>query len=288
MPPVIKIVHVSDTHVVAAPHTLYGLDPRNRLARAVADIALRHDDAALCVVTGDLAHWGERNAYAAFASAWAGCPLPTILMIGNHDDREAFKAVISPAMVDAAGFVQGQRVLGDLTCLFLDTASSGSHAGAYCERRRAWLAQALAEAPGDVLIFMHHPPFAVGVPAVDAIALADAEAFASVVAPHRERIRHIFFGHLHRPISGSWRGIPFSCTRGLNHQLSLDGQLRIEGGEDVGDIVGSREPPGYNVALIAADRIVVHAVAFLDHGSRFSLTAEETAGRSYALGMSAE
>lgn len=284
----IKIVHVSDTHVVAAPHRLYGLDPRERLARAVADIGLRHDDADLCVVTGDLAHWGEADAYAAFAGAWDTVTIPTVFLIGNHDDRETFTRVVPGAMVDADGFVQGRREIGDLTCLFLDTVAEGTHAGAFCARRRGRLARTLEDIPGEVAIFMHHPPFAVGVAPMDAIALADAEAFAAVLEPHRARIRHLFFGHLHRPVFGSWRGISYSGTRGLNHQLSLDGHLRVDGREASPDIVGSREPPGYAVALIAEDRVVVHAVDVGDAATGFSLIAEESLGRAHALGMDAE
>lgn len=284
----IKIVHVSDTHLVAAPHRLYGLDPRERLALTIADIRTHHDDADLCVVTGDLAHWGEPAAYAAFAEQWAASGLPAVFLIGNHDDREVFKATVPDAMVDADGFVQGVRRIGDLTCLFLDTATPGSHVGSYCDRRCAWLARTLAETSGDVALFLHHPPLPVGVAPMDAIALADADALAAVLEPHRARIRHLFFGHLHRPIAGTWRGWSFSGVRGLNHQLALDGHLRIDGRFASDDIVGSREPPGYAVALIDAQSTIVHFVDVLDDDARFSLIAEETVGRAYALDMSAE
>ncbi|MFG1417598.1 metallophosphoesterase [Xanthobacter sp. V0B-10] len=284
----IKIVHLSDTHLVAAPLRLYGLDPRERLARAIADIRANHDDADLYVVTGDLAHWGEAEAYAAFAAEWERAGLPVVFLIGNHDDRETFRRSVPGAMGDENGFVQGERRIGDVTCLFLDTVTPGSHVGSFCERRQAWLARALDAAVGDVAIFMHHPPLAVGVAPMDAIALADADALAAVLEPHRARIRHLFFGHLHRPISGSWRGWPFSGTRGLNHQLALDGHLRIDGRAASGDIVGSREAPGYAVALMDDHSVVVHFVDVSDEDARFSLIAEETVGRSYALGTSAE
>ena len=284
----IKIVHLSDTHLVAEPHRLYGLDPRERLAMTIADIRAHHDDVDLCVVTGDLAHWGEAEAYAALADQWATSGLPVVFLIGNHDDREAFKAAVPTAFVDADGFVQGARRIGDLVCLFLDTVTPGSHVGTFCERRRAWLARSLAETSGDVAIFLHHPPLPVGVAPMDAIALVDADALAAVLEPHRARIRHLFFGHLHRPIAGTWRGWSVSGVRGLNHQLALDGHLRVDGRAASHDIVGSREAFGYAVALIDAGSTVVHFVDVLDEGARFSLVAEETAGRAYALDMSAE
>lgn len=283
----IKIIHVSDTHLVAAPHRLYGIDPRERLAQAIAEIRAHHDDADLCVVTGDLAHWGEAEAYETFAALWQGFALPLVFMIGNHDKREVFKASVPGAMVDANGFVQGLRRIGDLTCLFLDTATPGSHIGSLCEQRLGWLRQRLEETRGDVLLFLHHPPLAVGVAPVDAIALEDVDKLADVLVPHRARIRHLFFGHLHRPVAGQWRGWSFSGTRGLNHQLALDGHLRVDGRPAADDIVGSREAPGYAVALIDTESVVVHFVEMASEEARFSLLAEETVGRGHALDMAA-
>lgn len=50
-----------------------------------------------------------------------------------------------------------------------------------------------------------------------------------------------------------WHGIPFSCTRSPNHQVALD--LTTLRGDEV---PGCREPAGFAVILIDADRVVVH------------------------------
>jgi len=55
---------------------------------------------------------------------------------------------------------------------------------------------------------------------MDEIRLIDSEPFADLVVG-RPNIKHLFFGHLHRPLSGSWRGIPFSNVLGTNHQVEL-------------------------------------------------------------------
>jgi 3',5'-cyclic AMP phosphodiesterase CpdA len=101
---------------------------------------------------------------------------------------------------------------------------------------------------------MHHPPFDIGHPLMDLIKLDDAEGFAALLKGHS--IRHIFFGHAHRTISGQWRGIPFSALPSLNHQLPLVG----------GSVptVYSDEPPMYAVVLLEDDRTIVHSDAFLD------------------------
>ena len=113
---------------------------------------------------------------------------------------------------------------------------------------------------------MHHPPLALGIPSMDQFALREPEAFWAVIAPHRARIRHLFFGHLHRPIGGSWRGIPFSCTASPNHQVALD-LVTLRGD----DVPGCREPAGYAVILIDTDSVVVHHQQLFNGETRFWL-----------------
>jgi len=81
-------------------------------------------------------------------------------------------------------------------------------------------------------------------------------------------VRHLFFGHVHRPISGSWHGVPFSTLRGTNHQVWLDFAAK-------GDIPGSHEPPAYGVVLINHETVVVHSHDFMDQSLKFSLGAQK-------------
>ena len=54
--------------------------------------------------------------------------------------------------------------------------------GARCERRAAWLAQQLRQAGDEpVHLYIHHPPFPVGIPAMDRIALRDSRPLRSVL-----------------------------------------------------------------------------------------------------------
>jgi 3',5'-cyclic AMP phosphodiesterase CpdA len=112
---------------------------------------------------------------------------------------------------------------------------------------------------------MHHPPLAVGIPSMDQYALRDAAGLWALLAPHRARLRHIFVGHLHRPLGGSWRGIPFSGTSSPNHQVALD--LATTGP----NVPGCREPAGYAVILIDDERVVVHHQTLFNGESAFLL-----------------
>jgi 3',5'-cyclic AMP phosphodiesterase CpdA len=208
-----------------------------------------------------------------------GLRVPYVVLVGNHDRRAACLDVLAAAPRDAHGFVQGWR---DTLCgrlLFLDTLDEQSHAGQMCAQRLAWTARALAEAPANrpIYLFMHHPPFAVGVHMMDRIALAERAAFTEVIGPYRQRIRHLFFGHVHRPISGSWMGIPYSTLRGTNHQVWFD--LSPDAPH-----LTSHEPPSYAVVLIGEDTVVVHNHDFLDRSPRFPFSMPAMDERAYALG----
>ncbi len=258
-----KVIHLTDTHV--APGTLYGGDPTQALRHAVASINAEHSDAECVIVTGDLTHWGDAESYVAFAEAIGALTMPVHLMMGNHDDSTAFRAHFPAAPRDANGFVQCrlQTPLGDF--ILMDTREDGTHAGAYCAQRRAWLQEQLEASDAPVFLFMHHPPFTVGIKGMDAIMLQDAEAFHEVLASHKQRIRHLFFGHLHRALFGNWRGISYSCMRGLNHQVALD--LR----PNADHVNGTFEAPAYGVVLISDETVVVHMHDFTYDGAAFAL-----------------
>ena len=259
-----KLIQVTDPHLNRPGDMLFGIDPGERLALCFADINARHANADLCVITGDLT-CGQEGAYARLRELLGELTTPWQLLLGNHDDRDAFLRYFPDAKTDANGFVQHAQEIGGFTLLFLDTLEPGSHAGGYCERRQEWLAREL-EASGDrpVYIFMHHPPLCVGIPALDAICLVQRDSFKEVLAPHKRRIRHIFFGHLHRPVHGSWGGIPFSGLRGTAHQCWLDFEERVQP-------LGSFEPPAYAVILANETSTIIHLHEFLDQGAPFPL-----------------
>jgi 3',5'-cyclic-AMP phosphodiesterase len=260
----LKFIQITDTHLVRPGLKLYGLDPRARLDAAVADINAHHSDAAFAVVTGDLTHWGDAEAYANFAQSMASLNIPYVAMVGNHDRRQVCLGALDAAPRDGNGFVQGTRQTPHGLFVFLDTLDETSHAGEMCGRRLAWFADALATTPADMpfLVFMHHPPFAVGIDAMDRIALKQSGEFAEVIAPYRSRIRHLFFGHVHRPISGSYGRIPFSTLRGTNHQVAFEL-------DPTGEHLASHEPPAYGVVLVERETLVVHTHDYLDASPRF-------------------
>ena len=260
-----KVIHLSDLHLGTPGLALFGSRPDERLDALVDSILREHADADFCLLTGDLADTGSAIAYARLAETLARLPMPAYLLPGNHDDRAALGRQFPDICRDEAGFVQAAIETPVGRFLLLDTLESGLPCGEYCATRRAWLARQLAEnGTRPIWLAMHHPPLAVGIPSMDQYALRDPAAFWAVLEPHRQFIRHLFIGHLHRPLGGSWHGIPFSCVRSPNHQVAFDMVSADE-------VPGNQEAPGYAVVLIEKDSVVVHQHEFLYRGERFWL-----------------
>ena len=249
-----KILHFSDIHLTTPGYTIQGRDPNASFERALGHALADHGDAELLVITGDLSDWGDRADYERLRDRLANLPLPIALCIGNHDDRPTFLDIF-PELADPNGFVQSVRDVSAGRCLMLDTWEPQTHSGHYCEARLAWLEARLREHDGPFFLFMHHNPFPTHLAPLDRIGLADGRAFRDAVARHRDRIRHIFFGHCHLPLAGSTAGVPTTSLRGTNHAgIALFRERELLSSSDL--------PASYGVAFIAADHVCVHMVEF--------------------------
>lgn len=259
-----KFIHLTDTHLLPPGATLCALDPAARLRKAIDRIAATDADADFAVLTGDLSYHGGEPAYRDLRGMLEALPMPCHLLIGNHDDRETFKRIFPETGVDENGFVQYAVETDAGVLIALDTVEDGSSRGRFCDRRLAWLRDQLARCRDEpVYLFMHHPPFRVGIASLDRSRVRDAEGLAHALEAHGG-VRHVFYGHVHRPIAGSWRGVPATGLPGTNHQVGL-----YLGPEE--DLVGTHEPPAYGVCLIDDESVVLHQRYFLDDSARFRL-----------------
>lgn len=263
-----KLIHLSDLHLAVPGVRVFGSDPAERLALALDLIRRDHADATLCLLTGDLADAGQPEAYAELARQLAGLPMPCHLIPGNHDDRAHMCAAFPALVPDSDGFLQHALTTPHGRFLLLDTLNVGRPGGRYDESRCHWLRTQLeAEPEQPVFLAMHHPPFAVGIPSMDRYALRNTTLFESAISGHESRIRHLFIGHLHRPIAGSWRGIPISGISSPNHQVALD----LISCPPSGDVPGCPGHPGFGVVLIDEERVIVHHQFLQDDDQRFML-----------------
>nr|WP_316657100.1 phosphodiesterase [uncultured Gellertiella sp.] len=256
-----KILVFTDLHMLPEGQRIIGLDPVERLQAGLDHALSMHPDADRMILTGDLTHFGDRDSYARLKVLLDRVPLPLSMTIGNHDNRDMFQTMFPDVASDEEGFVQEVVDFPDARALILDTniglswADPDHHAGELCARRLFWLDHHLAEA-GDrpVLIFMHHPPHETGFAGMDRIRLRNGPDFYEVLARHGN-VRHIIAGHVHRTISGSHRGIPFSIFKSPVHQQPMP--------FDTLDTSSSVDEPGaYGILVVTPNGLQVHTEDF--------------------------
>ena len=263
-----KIVHISDIHFTVPGERMGGLNPHKRLAQALNDVNENHSDAARIVITGDLTHWAEREAYAALRDVLAQQAISVRLLVGNHDNRETFLSVFPEQETDAHGYVNYSEVVGDSCFIYLDSTQPLTHAGHFGPDRCAWL-QAELEKATHARIFLHHNPMEIKLPAEDQIALVaeDRPRLRALLETYKAKIDYIHFGHVHAPIHGTYCGIPFSSVPSTSNQSYPDMK-------ETKLLAGGPMEPAYHVLLIQERDTIIHQIPFNWDGPLFATGAE--------------
>ncbi|AHC99696.1 phosphodiesterase [Leisingera methylohalidivorans] len=212
-----KLIWMSDPHFAEEGDVL-GHDPRVRLDAAIAHINRNHADAAMCIISGDIVNRGTRAGYKGVKGKLSDLDITYLPMIGNHDSRDLFREILPLPDTCMADFIQYQVATPDGILLCLDTHKAGSDAGEFCPARAEWLRETLMNAGNTpIFLFMHHPPMALGLPMQDTENLEDGDGFLDLISDFA-CVKYLCIGHVHRPISGTVRGIPFSTMRSVLYQ----------------------------------------------------------------------
>jgi len=210
------LLHISDTHLraVSTPRLFDALDGAALLSRALAAIDASGVRPHAVVFTGDLVDLGERSAYAdlrALVEPFAERLGARVLWVmGNHDDRRAFRAEL---LDEASDLRPVDRVdeLDGLRVVTLDTSVPGHHHGELRDDQLAWLTAVLATpAPLGTILAMHHPPVPAVLPLAASVELRDQRRLAAVL--RGTDVRAIIAGHLHYSTFATFAGIPVSVA----------------------------------------------------------------------------
>lgn len=259
------IAQLSDFH--ARPHgrPAYGIVDTNAAIRAAVDAVLAMDPRPDCVlVTGDLSDCGLAEEYEIVRATLRELPMPVYAVPGNHDRRETFAEILGADLscLPKAGFLHYTVEDFPVRLIGLDTVVAGQDGGAICGEREAWLADRLREGRGrPTLIFMHHPPFRVGVDGMDIMPCRVSPDFVELIARHPE-IERVVCGHYHRPIQLRFAGTIGYVAPGTAHQVALD----LRPGEENRFIM---EPPAFAVHVWRPETgIVSHLQPIGDFGPR--------------------
>ena len=195
------IVQFSDPHVRPDGMLYQGVAESNAMfAAAIAQVNALEPKPDLVLLTGDLVDKGTPQEYANLRSLLARLVAPVLVIPGNHDDHEAFRAAFwdHRYLPDTGpmSYVAGEH--GAVRIVALDVTLPGLHHGEVSEEGAGWLDATLAAEPSrPTIVMMHQPPFASGVPYLDAYLCREGPRLAEVVARHPQ-VERIVCGHVHR------------------------------------------------------------------------------------------
>ncbi|ARE39027.1 3',5'-cyclic-nucleotide phosphodiesterase [Rhodovulum sp. P5] len=265
----LKLIVLSDLHLVPEGQLSHGLDTADRLRAGIAAINARHGDADCVVLAGDLADLGERAAYERLRDLLADLTVPSVVTIGNHDDRAAFLEVFGQDAAAATGFVDAVRDIRGQRLIVLDSEGGKDGAGRLEPIQLNWLRDRLAEAADrPVIVILHHHANPLST-AVDRIILENAKALVDVLKTHPD-IRQVIAGHVHYTSTALWHGVPFTTLAGSHYNVTIP----LAPGVAVHRLDG---PAQMAVVLSDADQTLVHFDNYIDGHGVISVVAPKAA-----------
>lgn len=182
----------------------------------------------LIILSGDLVNDADPAQYEHLADLLAGTELPLLLVAGNHDDRDAVRAIASTTngaltpLPSVHGELEYDIVLPDGGPRFLvvDTVRADSHSGLLTSERLDALDQQLSTGAQTVVV-QHHPPFISGIDFMDHYGLEGGAEELDVIARHRN-VLAVLTGHLHRYAVHIRSGVTVITSPSSAAQVALD------------------------------------------------------------------
>jgi Icc protein len=247
------LCQISDLHLKTNRKLAYGVvDTASHLERCVSHVNALKQLPDLVVVTGDLVDRGELEEYGLLRELLSPLRMPYYLLLGNHDNREAFRESFGDCdyVRKCEHFVQYTIEDWPLRVVALDTHVPGSGGGDLCAQRLDWLDHTLGVSDRPTVVAQHHPPFLSGIGYMDRLLLKNIEGLERVIARHPQ-VERVLCGHLHRPITARFGSVTATTCPAPAHQIPIDLNP-----ESPGEFI--MEPPGYQLHYWNGTGLITH------------------------------
>jgi len=254
----ITFVHISDTHLHYDPTytgSFTDIVPRpgvEAMIRTINDLPFHVD---FVLHTGDIMTDPEEEAHYALAQEVLS-PLryPIHYLSGNHDRAEWIQRVLMQRTDIAPSLDYEFEVNGvQFICLDSSIPDPDVHYGQLEETQLDWLNGLCGiYDPRPLVVALHHHTLPLEAPWLDTIVLTNGDALHSILLKARDRLRGVFFGHIHEST--------ITTRDGISYYSALSGWFQTR--TWYGQAEGANEPlyyPGFNVVtLTTRDTFVRH------------------------------
>ena len=217
------IAQLSDPHIRPKGVLYHGVvDSNAGLVAAIEHLVALDRRPDLVLLTGDLVDHGQPAEYDALREILAELPIPFLVIPGNHDDRENFRAAFADhAYLPRSGPLHYCVDDHPVRIVGLDSTVPGDHHGHIDDAGLDWLAGTLSEDPTKpTLVMLHHPPFVCGIPYLDEYRYFDGAALRGVIERF-DNVELVLCGHVHRAMLKRWAGTVICACPSTATQIDL-------------------------------------------------------------------
>lgn len=253
----VRLVQISDAHLRAVAGDIMhsGVNTDESLQALLRQLRKSTFSPDLVVATGDLVQEPCAAAYRRLQRHLAVVDAPVYALCGNHDEPRLARHYLAGGNVSCSGSLRLQQ----WQLIFLDSSQPGRVDGELSVAELERLQQLLDSTRElHAMLFLHHPPVAIGSPWMDRIGLGNSEALFAVIDRHPQ-VRAVVFGHIHQQFESRRGGValigsPSTCVQFRPHTESaqLDGL-----------------PPAYREIMLHADGSFTTAVAWLEQNQGY-------------------
>ncbi|SRR5258708_19132365 len=257
-----RFVHITDTHVGPTPdHRVLGQQSLPALEALVKLINSLPFEPDFILHNGDIVDDGSEEAYALARQTLQKLKAPIFYVLGNHDQPRAMRKVLLGKAPSAERYDYYVRLNGIGLAVF-DSRGPADPAGTLTADQLEALRDLCAGKGPPLIIALHHQPVQLdsvwldkGWDANKRMVLDCSDAFMEAIAPARERIRAVLFGHVHRPCEVIRNGILFAAPPSACTQIFSFPPDNIP-------TPSPGELPGFNVVTITDDATILKQHTF--------------------------
>lgn len=248
----IRILHLTDPHLFAdSEGSLRGTVTQDSLQQVIDHYQAGSWKADRVIVTGDLIQDDSSAAYDRFRDLLLPLNLRIHCVPGNHDVRDLMQRVcFSPPFSYCA-----YEEIGDWLIVGLDSCATDD-AGGFLTAPELERLSGIVEnsAARHVMVYLHHPPVAMGSAWLDTVGLRNGEQFLQH-AVGLNRVRLVIFGHVHQDLETEHDGIRIIATPSTCRQF-------LPGSDE---FAVDERPPAYRRITLHGDGGSDHELIWLDN-----------------------
>lgn len=266
----IRFIHISDTHIgTHEDFEVMGIVPYPRAVQLVETLNALEFTPDFIVHTGDVVHEmpdvENTTAYELANKVLGGYTksVPFYYVTGNHDRSDALRSKMSSGpceyLTDSLNTyrfdIKGVR--------FLTIDARGPDEidphGVISDEQMKIVKNEVNEGTLPLMIFIHFPPVVLDSPWVDRdMLINNGDELHTLFVQARSRIRGVFFGHVHRPITIYKDGILYASTSAVSAQFfSYPTQEKVSFQTDIGGC--------FNIVTLSSSSITIkqHSYPYL-------------------------